>query len=143
MNPAIGESLFQYSGTKSKGLDIDVVDLEVVIKPACVIAQFTSDFPPNYKEKFSDIWNGAMNWKFNQVPINSHHLFQLLQYNETIEKLQRANSNLLYQQNNANGHHLFLSEKQLNAINEHQNIPIREDNDSDMENSSIEEENFD
>ena len=135
MTPAIGESLFQYSGSRSKGFDIDVVDLEVVVKPTCVIPQFTTDFLPNYKEKFSDICNGAKDWKFNQVPIHSHHLFQLLQYNETVEKLQRANSNLSYQENDANGHHLFLSEKQLNSINEHQNIPIRADNDSDSEDS--------
>jgi hypothetical protein len=146
MTPAIGESLFQYSGTKSKGFDIDVVDLEVVVRPTCVIPQFTTDFQPNYKEKFSDIWNGAMDWKFNQVPIHSHHLFQLLQYNEIVEKLQRANSNVSYQKNQKydsnHGHHLFLSEKQLNSINEHQNILIREDNDSDSEDSLTEEENI-
>lgn len=87
------QRLLRYSGVKSKGLDIDIVAIEAVVRPSMVRPIFTPDFPPNYKEKFSDIWanKGVHIWQFEHVVIIRHEELELFRNDEDMNEEEYIN----------------------------------------------------
>ena len=65
------------------GLNIDIIDISCVVRPAWVNPIFTKDFVPNYKERITDIHKDLKFWEFEHVIITKDQDIDLFMAEET------------------------------------------------------------
>ena len=103
--------IIKYSYSKSQdgrmgGMDIDVVDLEAVVRPSCAIQVFTNSFPPNHKETYAERINGtAKSREFSLVTIHKFHAFKISNWDVNGDSQLSRNTN-----NNSSSSNVVVSE---------------------------------
>ena len=122
------------SGTNS--LEVDVIDLTSIIRPACLIPVFTSTFRPKFQEKSTDLLSDRRiatsryygHRHFYHVPIPTMRYFKVINFQvidaaidmttacdlmAVEEETQRERKEREARESNYIAHHLFLSEQEL------------------------------
>jgi hypothetical protein len=125
-------------------LEVDVIDLTSIVRPAMLMPIFTKDFRPEYAEKSTDLTvsRTAANFygkrQFYHVPIPTMHYFNVVNYNlidEVIDMKDRAKQTdrnettqatqqRLLLGKNFIAHHLFLTEEELRLTEISNNIDV-------------------
>lgn len=125
-----------------KGLDIDIVFLKNVIRPACVIPRFTKDYTPHKVETFADNEKQKyIDWRFYQVPIHKMHYIDVLEYHNNqfennVTEENEVNGNDYQDDSNLtmNSYQLFLSDYDMININNHASEHVGYDTEDENDN---------
>ena len=99
---SLNQPLFKYLGG-NKGCEHNIVGLDHVIRPSCVIAKFTELFPPNYKQNIGDLdrARNCFKQRFYHVPIHRNHNIPILGTRSEINDNIFLNRNEMNEINNA------------------------------------------
>ena len=97
---SFNQPLLKYVGS-NRGCEHNIVMLDAVIRSVCIIAKFTKQFPPNYKQSLNDLTLKSrlcFKQRFHHVPIYSND-FSISGLNE-VEEDEGINEDEMNQINN-------------------------------------------